>query len=76
VPHSDRVHVVERIRALDGGAALVNEVTITDPVTYTRPVTVRQYYKAAPPGTRMLEYECTEGMWAEHEERRGIRAGR
>jgi hypothetical protein len=76
VPHSDRVHVVERIRALDGGAALVNEVTITDPVMYTRPVTVRQYYKAAPPGTRMLEYECTEGMWIEHEERRGIRADR
>jgi hypothetical protein len=76
VPHSDRVHVVERIRTLDGGAALVNEVTITDPVMYTRPVTVRQYYKAAPPGTRMLEYECTEGMWAEHEEQRGIRAGR
>ena len=76
VPHSDRVHVVERIRALDGGAALVNEVTITDPVMYTQPVTVRQYYKAAPPGTRMLEYECTEGMWAEHEERRGIRADR
>jgi hypothetical protein len=76
VPHSDRVHVVERIRAVDGGAALVNEVTITDPVMYTRPVTVRQYYKAAPPGARMLEYECTEGMWAEHEERRGIRAGR
>jgi hypothetical protein len=76
VPHSDRVHVVERIRALDDGAALVNEVTITDPVMYTRPVVVRQYYKAAPPGTRMLEYECTEGMWAEHEERRGIRRGR
>ena len=74
VPHSDRVHVVERIRAVDDGAALVNEVTITDPVMYTRPVTVRQYYKAAPPDARMLEYECTEGMWIEHEERRGIRA--
>jgi hypothetical protein len=76
VPHSDRVHVVERIRTLDDGAALVNEVTITDPVMYTRPVVVRQYYKATPPGTRMLEYECTEGMWVEHEERRGIRADR
>jgi hypothetical protein len=76
VTHSDRVHVVERIRALDGGAALLNEVTITDPVMYTQPVTVRQYYKAAPAGARMLEYECTEGMWAEHEERRGIRSSR
>jgi hypothetical protein len=76
VPHSDRVHVVERIRAVDEGAALVNEVTITDPVMYTEPVVVRQYYKAAPAGTRMLEYECTEGMWIEHEEQRGIRNDR
>ena len=73
VPHSDHVHVVERIRALDSGAALVNEVTITDPVMYTQPVVVEQYYRAAPEGTRMLEYECTEGMWIEHEEGRGKR---
>jgi hypothetical protein len=75
VPHSDRVHVVERIRAIDGGSALVNEVTITDPVMYTEPVVVQQYYRRAPPGTRMLEYECTEGMWIEHEESRGVGAG-
>jgi hypothetical protein len=67
VPHSDQVHVVERIRAIDDGAALLNEVTITDPVMYAEPVVVEQYYRAAPPNTRMLEYECTEGMWAEHE---------
>jgi len=75
VPHSDQVHVVERIHAIDDGAALVNEVTITDPVMYTEPVLVRQYYKRAPQGTRMLEYECTEGMWIEHEESRGVGSG-
>jgi hypothetical protein len=77
VPHSDEVHVVERLRALDGGDALLNEVTITDPVMYVRAVVVRQYYRAAPAGTRMLEYECTEGMWAEHEAARaaGRKAG-
>ena len=69
------MHVVERIRAIDAGAALVNEVTITDPVMYSDPVVVRQYYKAAPPGTRMLEYECTEGMWIDHEAARGIASG-
>lgn len=74
VPHSDRVHVVERIRAIDDGAALVNEVTITDPVMYAEPVVVQQYYRRAPPGTRMLEYECTEGMWIDHEASRGIAA--
>ena len=72
VPHSDRVHVVERIRTIDDGAALVNEVTITDPVMYTGPVVVQQYYRRAPPDTRMLEYECTEGMWIDHETSRGI----
>jgi hypothetical protein len=76
VPHSDRVHVVERIRALEDDAALVNEVTITDPVMYAAPIVVRQYYRAAPPGTRMLEYECTEGMWLEHEARRAAGSGR
>ena len=75
VPHSDRVHVVERIHAIDDGATLVNEVTITDPAMYTEPVLVRQNYRRAPQGTRMLEYECTEGMWVEHEESRGIGAG-
>lgn len=70
VPHSDRVHVSERLAALDDGSGLVNEVTITDPVMYTEPVVVRQFYKPAPPDTRMLEYECTEGMWIEHEEAR------
>jgi hypothetical protein len=75
VPHSDQVHVVERIQAIDDDTALLNEVTITDPVMYTEPVTVQQYYRAAPPGTRMLEYECTEGMWIEHEESRGIGTG-
>jgi hypothetical protein len=74
VPHSDRVHVLERLRAIEGGAALVNEVTITDPVMYRAPIVVKQYYRAAPAGTRMLEYECTEGMWVEHELARGIGA--
>jgi hypothetical protein len=74
VPHSDEVHVIERIRAIDDGDALAVEVSISDPVMYTDPVVVRRYYTAAPAGTRMLEYECTEGMWIEHEERRGREA--
>jgi len=71
VPHSTEVHVVERIYTIDEGSSLINEVTITDPVMYSEPVVVRQYYRAAPQGTRMLEYECTEGMWIDHETSRG-----
>lgn len=70
VPHSDRVQVVERWRVIDAGDSLVNELTITDPVMFAEPVVLRQYYRRAPPGTRMLEYECTEGMWLEHERAR------
>jgi len=71
VPHSNQAHVVERIRAIDGGSALAVEVTITDPVMYEKPIVVQRYHTAAPKDTRMLEYECTEGMWIEHEESRG-----
>jgi hypothetical protein len=75
VPHSGQVHVVERMRVIDDGTTLVNEVTIADPIMYTESVTVQQYYRSAPPGTRMLEYECTEGMWIEHAQSRGIDTG-
>ena len=47
VPHSDRVHVVERIAAVEDGAALVNEITITDPVMYTDAIVLRRTYRAA-----------------------------
>lgn len=72
VPHSDQVHVLERLRTIDAGKTLVSEVTITDPVIYTQPIVVERYFTAAPEGTLMLEYECTEAMWIEHEESRGL----
>ncbi|NLG77819.1 MAG: hypothetical protein GX535_16420, partial [Xanthomonadaceae bacterium] len=69
-PHSDGVQVVERWNVVDAGDSLVNELTITDPVMYAEPIVLSQYYTRAPAGTRMLEYECTEGMWLEHERAR------
>jgi hypothetical protein len=78
VPHSDQVRVVERWNVIDNGGALENEITIVDPVMYAEPVVIRQYYTRAAAGTRMLEYECTEGMWEDHErerERRQREAG-
>lgn len=72
VPHTDQVHVVERLQIIENGQALVNEVTITDTALYTQPITVTRYFNAAPEGTTMLEYECTESMWIEHEESRGF----
>jgi len=72
VPHSNQAHVVERWQRIDEGRALVNELTIHDPKMYSKPVVLRQYYWAAEPDSRMMEYECTEGRWVEYEKARGI----
>jgi hypothetical protein len=72
VPHTGQAHVVERLRVIDNGDALVNEVTITDPGLYTQPITITRFFSAAPEGTLMLEYECSESLWIEHEESRGF----
>jgi hypothetical protein len=73
VPHSDQVRVTERWNVIDDGGALVNEITVVDPVMYAEPLVIRQYYTRAEAGTRMLEYDCTEGMWEDHERERGRR---
>ena len=69
VPHSDQAHVVERLKKI-GGASLVNEISVTDPKMFTKTVVLHQYFKAGPPDARMMEYECTEGMWEDHEKER------
>lgn len=70
VPHSDQVHVTERIKKIDNGASLVNEISIVDPKIFSKTVVLHQYFKAGPADSRMLEYECTEGMWEDHEKAR------
>jgi hypothetical protein len=75
VPHSERAHVIERWRRIDNGASLVNEVTIDDPKMYSKPIVLRQYYRAAEPGARMMEYDCTERLWADHEKSIGLTPG-
>ena len=63
---------IERWQRIDEGRSLVNELTIHDPKMYSKPVVLHQYYKAAEPDARMMEYECTEGRWVEYEKSRGI----
>jgi hypothetical protein len=70
VPHSDEVHVIERIKKIDGGASLVNEISIIDPKMFSKTVVLHQYFKAGTADSRMMEYECTEGMWEDHEKER------
>jgi hypothetical protein len=59
ITHSDQLHVVERIRKIDGGTQLENLITITDPVMFTQPWTTKRLYKARP-DVRLMEYVCEE----------------
>lgn len=70
VPHTDEVHVVERLRVIEDGQTLVDQVMITDPGLYAEPIVVERYFSKTDDGM-ILEYECSESMWIEHEESRG-----
>ena len=57
-PHSESLHVVERIQRRDFGH-LDLQVTFEDSKMYTKPVTVK-YSQTLLPDTDLLEYVCTE----------------
>lgn len=53
-----------RLRCIFGGADYPVEIILAPD---SEPIVLWQAYTRAPPDTRMLEYECTEGMWLDHE---------
>jgi hypothetical protein len=58
-PHSEKLHVVERWRMIDGGNGLEVLVTIDDPDTFNQPwQAVRRYRHAQQP---IAEQVCAEG---------------
>ncbi|HEX5278758.1 MAG TPA: hypothetical protein VFW28_01640 [Micropepsaceae bacterium] len=58
-PHSDRLHVVERYKLIDGGKTLEAQVMIEDPASFIRPVNlVMHYRKAQGP---IIESRCADG---------------
>jgi hypothetical protein len=59
-PHSDALHIVERIRRVDHDT-LEDDVTIDDPKVYTRPWTGQQSFKLRP-GWHLIEYICEVHM--------------
>jgi hypothetical protein len=59
-PHSDALHVVERIRRVDHDT-LEDDVTIDDPKVYTRPWTGQQSFKLRS-GWHLIEYICEAHM--------------
>ena len=58
LPHTEALHIVERLRRTTFGRLEIEE-TLTDPAVFTRPVTIRlgaQYV----PDTELLEFVCAE----------------
>jgi len=44
-PHTDKIHVIERFRLIDGGKTLQATVTVDDPAAFNRPWTAVQRWK-------------------------------
>ena len=47
-PHTDEMHVTERIRRINGGLQLEDVVTVDDPKYYARPFSARFLYDYHP----------------------------
>jgi hypothetical protein len=60
VPVSDQLHVVERLRRIEGGRTLEDVVKIEDPKVFSAPVYKRIVYNLKPTWT-LMEYVCQEG---------------
>jgi hypothetical protein len=58
-PHSDKLHVVERFKLIDGGSGLEANVTIEDPAALKQPLQViHRWRKVQGP---MTESRCADG---------------
>ena len=70
-PHSDKLHVVERFRMIEGGKKLEVEITVDDPIAFKAPWSFKRVWeKAVPPkqlsvgdvtGTYNEEIRCMDG---------------
>ncbi len=57
MPHGAAMRVTERLRLIDGGKRLEDQVTIDDPATFTAPWTARVVFERKP-GVELAEYHC------------------
>ncbi len=58
LPHSEDLHIVERIRWLDNDT-IEDEITMTDKTAWTRPIVQKVVYSKRP-DWRIREYSCQE----------------
>jgi hypothetical protein len=58
LPHSEKLHVIERYQLADGGRVLQLELTIDDPDTFSKTWTSRFRFAKQPRGTELKEDVC------------------
>ena len=58
-PHTEQMHTVERWTRVTYGV-MTNDFTLDDPGAFSRPVQLKFTAKAAPPGSELMEFVCTE----------------
>jgi len=58
-PHTEKLHVVERWKLVEGGKTLEVTFTVDDPDTYEKPWTAKQRFRKA--DGEMTEQVCAEG---------------
>lgn len=58
-PHSDKLHVTERLRLIEGGKFLEIEMVIEDPVVFIKPLHVTKRSRRVE--TTILEWRCASG---------------
>lgn len=58
-PHSNEVHLTERMRRLDDNT-FENDMVIEDPVAFTAPWHVNRHYQRAPSDSIVSDVACTE----------------
>ena len=64
-PHSDKLHVTERWRIIEGNSILEVTYTVEDPDTFEKPWTAKQRFRRVP--TAYTEEVCIEGNLVLHQ---------
>jgi hypothetical protein len=59
IPHTDALHVIERLSLRNGGKSLDNLITIDDPKTFSHPWQMKITYRKAPQ-VHLTEYVCSD----------------
>jgi hypothetical protein len=59
-PHTEKLHVVERLRVIDGGKTLEATITVDDPDAFTTPWTAIQRYARVTNRGPLVEEPCAE----------------